>query len=172
MWFVGAPVSFVDDPLAAVPEGVDLVATRPADLHLTLVFLGRLTPDAALDLWGALPPLALPDGVRAVAWERFGRNALALSLGDDDGRLRIATEACRDVADARLADFIRPAGFRPHVTLGRIPKRARPPTPAALRGRPVPADPLHVGPPTLFRSRGRADGDRYAVVAAGRRQLG
>jgi 2'-5' RNA ligase len=165
VWFVGAPVSFAGDPLLAVPAGVEVVATRPADRHVTLVFLGRVPQESALDLWAALPPLTVPEHVGAVAWERFGRNAIALSVADDDDQLRAATDLCLDVAVAQLTDLTRPAGFRPHVTLGRIRKRARPPTPAALRGWPVPADPLHVGPPTLFRSRGRADGDRYEVVA-------
>jgi len=165
VWFVGTPVSFADDPLLAVPAGVELVATRPADRHVTLVFLGRMPQESALDLWDALPPLTVPEHVGAVAWERFGRNAIALSVADGDDQLRAATDLCLGVAVAQLTDFTRPAGFRPHVTLGRIRKRAHPPTPAAMRGWTVPAELIQVGLPTLFRSRGRADGDRFEVVA-------
>lgn len=142
-----------------------MVATRPADRHLTLVFLGRVPRDTVMAAWRSLPHLTLPEEVRAVAWERFGRRAIALSLADDDGRLGAAADVCVSVAGARLSGFRPPAGFRPHVTLGRVPKRVSPPTPAAMRTWSVPPEPLAVGPPTLFRSREDVAGSRYEVMA-------
>jgi 2'-5' RNA ligase len=163
MWFVGASVSFAVDDLV-MPEAEGVVATRPADRHLTLAYLGRVATEDVQRVWRALPPLALPERVLALGWERFGRRALALSLGDDDHRLRTAAEACFDAAGAQLLTFERPAELRPHVTLGRVRKGVRPPTPAAMRAWPVPSAPLTLGPPTLFRSRADASPDRYEVV--------
>jgi 2'-5' RNA ligase len=143
----------------------DVVPTRPADRHLTLVFLGRVPQATVMDLWRSLPPLTLPATIRALAWERFGRRAIALSLADDDGRLGAAADVCAEAAGAHLRDLRVPAKFRPHVTLGRVAKRASPPAPAALRTWPVPPAPLAVGAPTLFRSRDDPAGDRYEVMA-------
>ena len=46
MWFVGAPVSFGDDP-AAVPPAPAVVPTRPGDRHLTSA-LDELLSDSEL----------------------------------------------------------------------------------------------------------------------------
>lgn len=163
VWFVGAPVSFE----GALDEGFSrsdaIVPTRPGDRHLTLVYLGRVPTDDVMRVWRALPQLALPDHGRPLGWERFGRRAIALSLADDDGRLRSAAEVCFDVADARLPQFDRPASFRAHVTLGRVRKQAKPPTSTTLGAWIVPPA-VDLGPPTLFRLDEQSTGDRYERV--------
>ena len=73
VWFLGAPVTFHEDPVPAVPADLQARPTRPADRHVTLLFLGRVLDDAVQHLWGSLPSLGLPEQARAVGWERFGR---------------------------------------------------------------------------------------------------
>jgi 2'-5' RNA ligase len=164
VWFVGAPASFAGDPGDVVPSTTDLRATRPADRHITLVFLGRVPDDVVSRCWAGLPPVVLPREVRPLRWERFGRSAIALVVSDDDGLLRAAADACRG-ATASVVEVHPPSEHRPHVTMARVPRRARPPTAKALRGWAVPSGPLDVGGLTLFRSRAGGSGDRYAVVA-------
>ncbi len=162
MWFIGAPVSLAGDP-DVVPSNTELRLTRPGDQHLTLVFLGRIPVETAMDCWSALPQLALPPQTRPRRWERFGRSAIALVVSDDDGLLRSAAEAGHD-AVASLVELSRPSVFRPHVTMARVPRRARPPTAKVLQEWPVPSVPLDVGRTTLFRSTTGGSGDRYEVV--------
>lgn len=138
--------------------------TRSGDRHLTLVFLGRMPREHVLRFWESLPPLTLPDHGRPVRWELMGRRALALTLADDDGHLGVAADACFEAAAEQRIELRRPDRFRPHVTLARVPKRRKPPTPQVLRDWPVPPGPVCVGPPTLFRSREDTTGDRYEIV--------
>ena len=109
VWFVGAPVSFDGGLDEAFARDDAVVPTRPGDRHLTLVYLGRVPSDDVMGVWRALPRLSLPEHVRPLGWERFGRRAIALSLADDDGRLRAAADACFDVAAAQLTQFQRPS---------------------------------------------------------------
>ncbi len=164
MWFVGAPVRFAADDEPLLPADAGLRATRPGDRHVTLVFLGRVPDETALQVWHSIPPLTPPVHVHALRWERFGPSALALELSDDGGLLAAAAERCHDAAAHAAVDVRRPAAFRPHVTLARVPRRGRPPTARDLQGWPLPSRPLQVGPPTLFRSAPRSDGDRYEVI--------
>ena len=164
VWFVGAPVTFAADDEPLVPSDADVRATRPADRHVTLVFLGRVPDDTAHRVWRSLPTLRLPVEVHALRWDRFGRSALALRLSDDDGRLEAAAALCHDAAGDIVVDLRRPAVFRPHVTLARVPRRGRPPPERVLSSWPVPSSALQVGRPTLFRSNPRSTGDRYEVV--------
>lgn len=163
MWFVGAPVSFDGDLDEGFSSEGEIVPTRPGDRHLTLVYLGRVPTDDVMRVWRALPRLALPERLRPQGWERFGRRTIALSLADDIGHLRSAADACFDVADARLSQFDRPASFRAHVTLGRVRKGAKPPTPTTMGAWSVPPA-VGLGPPTLFRLDEHSTGDRYEVV--------
>ena len=137
--------------------------TRPGDRHLTLVFLGRIPVETVMDCWAALPPLVLPRQTRPRRWERLGQSAIALAISDDDGLLRSAADACHD-AVASLVELRRPSVFRPHVTMARVPRRARPPTSTVLQEWPVPSAPLDVGRTTLFRPAAGGSGDRYEVV--------
>jgi 2'-5' RNA ligase len=163
VWFVGAPLSFDGDLDAAVSRDDAIVPTRTGDRHLTLVYLGRVPTDDIMRLWRALPRLALPEHLRPLGWERFGRRAIALTLADDDRRLRVAADACFEVADAQLPQFDRPASFRAHVTLGRVRKQAKPPTLTTMGTWTFPAA-VDLSPATLFRLDERSTGDRYEKV--------
>jgi 2'-5' RNA ligase len=163
VWFIGVPMSLGADERELVPASADLVATRAADRHLTLVFLGRAPDHDVATVWQSVPALGLPSTVDAHRWERFGRSAIALVVSDDDGLLDAAATVCHDAADG-LIEVRRPSPFRPHVTMARVPRRARPPSSGALRGWPLPASPLEVGALTLFRSRTDPGTDRYEIV--------
>jgi 2'-5' RNA ligase len=164
VWFVGAPVSFDGDLDEAFSRDEAIVPTRPGDRHLTLAYLGRLPSDDVMRVWRGLPQLALPERLRPLGWERFGRRAIALTLAGDDGRLRAAADACCHVAEAQLPKFRRPASFRAHVTLGRVRKEATPPPPARMDAWRLPPGPVSLGRPTLFRLKDDREGDRYEVV--------
>jgi 2'-5' RNA ligase len=154
VWFVGAPVALVDErELPPLPGEVRW--TSVADRHLTLRYLGRVDDDIAMSAWRAMPALDLPPTASVLRWARFGRSALALVLDDPDGRLAAAAATAHPDA---------PPPYRPHVTLGRIPRRERPPSPTAIARWPLPADVMRVGAPTLFRTRPPGDGDRYEPV--------
>jgi 2'-5' RNA ligase len=133
------------------------------DRHVTLVFLGRVAEDTARRVWAALPTMTLPHERRALAWERFGRTAIALELADDDGLLEAAADACRE-ASTGVDEGRPPERFRPHVTMARVARRARPPSPRALARWQLPAEPLRVGALTLFRAAQQSSGDRYEQV--------
>ena len=162
MWFIGAPVSLAADEGEVVPAGAGLVVTRSGDRHLTLVFLGRVPDADVLATWAAVPELGLPSTVDARRWERFGRSAIALVVSDDE-LLDAAAAMCHDAAEG-LIHLRRPSPFRPHVTMARVPRRARAPTSRALRDWPLPARPIELGTLTLFRSRTEPTGDRYERV--------
>lgn len=166
MWFVGAPLHFAtgDDALVPTDADVDVEPIRPGDRHVTLVFLGRVPDDTALQVWRAVPPLRLPSELRAVRWARFGRSALALELSDDDGLLASAAGLCEGAAEPLVALQRHPV-YRPHVTMARVPRRSRPPSTRALEDWPLPAAPIAVGAPTLYRSNPQPTGDRYELVA-------
>ncbi len=80
-WFIGLPVADAVHAASwpAPPPCVRLFA--PADVHLTVAFLGPCGPDAAQAAWEALPA-ALPPPIvgRLGGLERFGRTALATPL--------------------------------------------------------------------------------------------
>ena len=164
MWFVGATVTCAETDEPLVPVRVDVRPTRPADRHVTLVYLGRVPEGTAHRVWHSLPRLQLPDEVRALRWERFGRNAVALELSDDDGLLEGASARCHDAAADVVVGVPRPSIFRPHVTMARVPRRARPPSATALRDWPVPSSALQIGRTTLFRTSPQSTADRYEVV--------
>jgi 2'-5' RNA ligase len=163
MWFVGAPVSFGDEAGELVPVDADVVATRPADRHVTFAFLGQVEPEIVEQYWSSLPTLDLPRHVHPRRWERFGRSAIALTLADDD-LLTAAADACHHAARGLIE--LRPSdAFRPHVTLARVRRRARPPSSQALRRWFLPRGAIEMGRLTLFRSRAEAHDDRYEHVA-------
>jgi 2'-5' RNA ligase len=164
VWFVGAPVTFAADDEPLVPADADVRAIGSADRHVTLVFLGRVPDDTARRVWQSIAPLELPVEVQALRWERFGRSALALELSDGDGLLEAAAALCHDAAADVGIEVRRPAVFRPHVTMARVPRRGRPPRERDLRGWPVPSSALRVGRLTLFHSNPQSTGDRYDVV--------
>ena len=161
-------MSFADDD-ELVPASADVVAIGRPDRHVTLVFLGGVPEGVALEVWRSLPPLRMPDEVRALRWDRFGRSALALELSDDDGLLAAAADPCQNAA-LQVVEVQRHPVYRPHVTMARVPRRSRPPSGRVLAGWPMPTDPVAVGVPTLYctPSPAHPTTDRYAVVAVAR----
>lgn len=164
MWFVGAPLSFDDDDDQLVPLEAGVTPVRPADRHVTLVFLGGVPDGTATQVWRSLPTLRLPPEVRALGWARFGATALALELSDQDGLLAVAAGRSAGVAES-LVDLQRHPTYRPHVTMARVPRRVRPPGARALHGWPVPEEPIAVGAVTLYRTKPQPGGNRYEIVA-------
>lgn len=130
-WFIALPF-----PAASLPgkEPERLPAgTRafdPADLHVTVAFLGAVGEHRALRAWaqlriGAALPLSAAIGPHAVFGPPHRPSALGLDLdtGTDDSPLARFIAEWRNVlrAAAGLAPEQRPV--RPHVTLGRPPRR-------------------------------------------------
>lgn len=128
-WFLALPL-----PLDAGWERCGLEMSPgirrfdPADLHLTLAFLGPCGEAAALAAWRALAPLPHPAlTVTAGAWLAMGppRRPSAYALG--------LAEGCEGVAELidrwgplALAAAGQPLGGRPalpHVSLARPPRR-------------------------------------------------
>lgn len=130
-WFIGLPfpvTSLPGEELKRLPAGTR--AFDPADLHVTVAFLGAVGENRALRAWGRLKagdalPLSAAIGPRATFGAPRRPSALGLDLdnGADDSPLTRFIADWRDVlrAAAGLAAEARPV--RPHVTLGRPPRR-------------------------------------------------
>lgn len=147
------------------PDGVRRV---PADhLHLTLAFLGSRSQDDADAVASLLPGVAAPPGSLRTAgalWlppRRPDVLTVAIAGGDRLDALRAGL-----VAALREAIGFEPEAraFRPHVTVGRIPRDTRLRRPQELQ----------VPPPTtfaaqaltLYRSHTQRGGARYEALAS------
>lgn len=130
-WFIALPfpvASLPDEELKGLPAGTR--AFDPADLHVTVAFLGAVGEQRALHTWrqlviGDALPLSATIGRRAVFGPPRRPSALGLDLDadTDDSRLtRFIAEWRNGLrAAAGLAPEQRPV--RPHLTLGRPPRR-------------------------------------------------
>jgi RNA 2',3'-cyclic 3'-phosphodiesterase len=118
----------------------DLAFANPAQLHLTLHFLGEVDPQRAEALTAALAPAldvpafdatlgALgtfpPAGAPRVVWS-------GLALGHEQ-TIALQTALQPRLRDARLAPPADERPFFPHVTLARVRRTARPGAGRALR---------------------------------------
>ncbi len=116
----------------------DLGLGRPLpeeNLHLTLAFLGECSAEAAAQLDEALCASPLPGAhLRPQGLELFGGaqgRALAATFAREPG---LEALHARARGAARLAGVELPRRrFRPHVTLARLPARARGPDALRLR---------------------------------------
>lgn len=130
-WFIALPVAARQLPRAAMdelPPGTR--AFHPLDLHVTVAFLGAVGEARALRAWTALEqrataPIDAAIGPRATFGNPRRPSALGLDLDADrpDSGLAGLIAAWRDPL-RRAADVAaeeRPV--RPHVTLGRPPRR-------------------------------------------------
>ncbi|MDX3907426.1 MAG: RNA 2',3'-cyclic phosphodiesterase [Pigmentiphaga sp.] len=124
--------------LAELGAGLPPARLHPADLHLTVAFLGTLTADHEAHLHAALTPMAhrLPDLALTSLelWPHPARPRVAVAgfaLPDPLRQLVGATRAL--LRDMALPVEGRP--FRPHVTLARFKP-----------GQPAPALPAPAGP--------------------------
>lgn len=130
-WFIALPfpaTSLPGEELKGLPAGTR--AFDPADLHVTVAFLGAVGEHHALRAWERLDtgnalPLSAAVGPRATFGAPRRPTALGLDLeaGTDDGPLTRFIAQWRNAlrTAAGLAPEQRP--IRPHVTLGRPPRR-------------------------------------------------
>jgi 2'-5' RNA ligase len=124
------------------------------DLHLTLAFIGALSPEIARRIACLLTQHEpAPFRWRIDHLGRFERARVAWAAGPDDARLSALAAGVRRLLDAEAVTYDRRA-FVPHVTL----LRALPPTaflPADARHAAIdPPIDWRVGAPRLLRSAG------------------
>ena len=148
----------------AAPAAVRRVAAE--NLHVTLAFLGSRDADAAGMVGELLPRVARPLGVQRTAgalWlppRRPGVLTVALAAADAlvalQGDVVAALERAIGFEPERRA-------FRPHVTVGRVPRGTRIDTRRELR---VKAPELTFRAPalTLYRSQTGRGGARYEAL--------
>jgi 2'-5' RNA ligase len=128
-WFVALPLDARQLPtgeLDALPPGTR--GFHPLDLHVTVAFLGPVGHETALDAWSTAdwssePALRAFTGPRATFGSPRRPSAYGLELEDAAGNLQAFIARWRDHL---LAAADRPAdtrAVRPHVTLGRPPRR-------------------------------------------------
>lgn len=159
---------------SAAAPGLDVRFVDPADLHLTLRYLGPL-PDPARDavIEALRPPLGAPGvpSVRVRGLDSFGDRArprvLYAALAEPAWPVAQLAEAL----DERLAPWLLPARqapFVPHITLARSRSPAGAAGLAVLRDRLADLDlgPLALSPITLYRSGPVDKSPRYAPVFA------
>lgn len=159
--------------LVALTQPLNAGRAVPEDnLHLTLVFLGEVAPEALDDLHLELEALAWrPFPLRLAGLEAFGGARPTVLVVRGEGGPALA-DLQRAVARAvrRAGIETRRERFAPHVTLARF-GRTVPPEEAARLGRFLQARgdaafaPFTVGQLSLYRSDLRADGARHTVLA-------
>jgi|AntRauTorcE11898_2_1112593.scaffolds.fasta_scaffold00781_12 2'-5' RNA ligase len=130
-WFIALPfpaACLQADEWAQLPTGTR--AFDPEDLHVTVAFLGAIGEQRALRAWerfraGDELPVATTTGARATFGAPRRPSALGLDLdtGSRDGALTRFISEWRNTLRA-AADLVREERpVRPHVTLGRPPRR-------------------------------------------------
>jgi 2'-5' RNA ligase len=146
---------------AAAPPQVRRVPA--ANLHVTLAFLGARDEDDAAAAGGLLAGLARPLGVlrtAGVLWLAPRRpHVLTVALGAQEELSSLQRDL---VAGLTAAIGFEPERrpFRPHVTVGRVPRGTRIDTRGELDP-PVPELAFDAGALTLYRSHTGAGGARY-----------
>ena len=150
---------------AAAPPVVRRVA--PDNLHVTLAFLGSRDEDDALVVGRLLSArarkLARLQTAGALWLPPRRPGVLTVALLADDGLSALQADL---VAVLRSAIGLEPEArpFRPHITVGRVPRWTRIATRDALRA-PAPALTFRAPAVTLFRSHTSAGGARYEPLA-------
>lgn len=128
-WFIALPVRAAELPaglLGSLPAGIRRF--HPEDLHVTVAFLGPVTAATARTAWAAgdwsrQPPLATHTGPRAGFGHPRRPSAYGLEIGDGDDPVAGFLRRWREplLAAAGRPPETRPV--RPHLTLGRPPRR-------------------------------------------------
>ena len=150
--------------LRGAQAGRQLRAVRPANMHLTLAFLGE-RDDAEISLVAGIlathADLAPRLAVGAPVWLPARRpRVLAVEIRPLDERL---IELQGRIADSlgRTLDWKRPRSFRPHITVARIGRAGSP------RLEPLPPTPqleFTAGSLTLYRSFLLPEGAEYRAL--------
>lgn len=129
-WFIGLPID-----AQALPEGLleglpaGLRRLPPADLHITVAFLGAVDESAARAAWELAADIEEgPFRVTLGPAAAFGRparpSAFGLELGDGREAVAALIGRWRDHLLAAAGQPPERREPRPHVTLGRPPRRA------------------------------------------------
>ena len=129
-WFIGLPVPAADwllETLSNAPEG--LRCFQPADLHITLAFLGTVDSELAHSAWSAAekramdPTFIVPGKVRPFgAKKRPSALSFVLEAGHDEIAAYMERNRTAILRGAGRPPDKRPP--RPHLTIARIPRRA------------------------------------------------
>ena len=149
---------------AAAPASVRRVA--PENLHLTVAFLGARDADAASAVGALLGEVERPLGMQRTAgalWLPPRRpGVLTVALRADDALLALQRDL---VAALERAIGFEPErrAFRPHVTVGRVPRGTRIDTRRALAV-PAPELAFRMDALTLYRSHTGGGGARYEAL--------
>lgn len=151
------------------PNVPDLRWTDPASWHVTLAFIGSVSPSRVPPMVDALQaalrpvhPFAVPTG-RVGAFPRpAAATAAWYGVADPEGRLAALAAA---VGEAVLPPGERPR-FRPHLTVGRSRVRRGEPLGPWLATLTAPDGELPVSEVVLYRSHLRRGPARYESLAA------
>jgi 2'-5' RNA ligase len=151
---------------AAAPA---IVRRVPADnLHLTLAFLGSRSAGEATAVGAGLAELARPlDALRATGalWlPRRRPGVLCVGLRDDGDLAALQADLTAQL-QAAIGWEAERRRFRPHVTVGRVPRGTRIDTRSALTS-PVPPLAAAATALTLYCSHTGPDGARYEPLAS------
>ena len=155
-------------------EGVGARWVKPANIHLTLKFLGDTDPAREADIRTAMQAAVADQAPLELAtaglggFPRLARpRVLWQAVMGDSERLQVIQQSL----EAHLA----PCGFRPerrpfraHLTIGRVrnPKRWRPEETAVLKGmQDLPPQPFTVDTLTWYQSRLEPGGAVYTALA-------
>lgn len=172
--FVGLPVPEpLTPPLLSVQEAVPLGRAVPEEgLHLTLVFLGEVAPEAAEELHEALEGRRLPrprlafDGLATYGGDRA--KLLAMEIRPDSALTELQAVCARAARQAGVA--LERRRFRPHVTLVRfgsgLPPRRQPELDRALKHFGTPVGEAEAQRVVLYRSHLGEGGAVYEELAA------
>ncbi len=158
-WFIALPVEDAEWRRALRKEGPDARWTHPADLHLTLAFLGAVGEQSAHAAWDALG--ALPPPPRAAQLGRLKRFGRALAAEVEAPELVEWMGAHREALLAAAGAKPDPRAPRPHLSVAR-PRRGE----ALFRwaaGYELPRVALDLAPPALF-TRSDRPAPRYVAV--------
>ena len=129
-WFIGVPVpddQWFESACSVLPAGLQVF--HPADLHITVAFLGPVDEKTALSAWDVARKQVLPDQTISLeSMEAFGPvdrpSAIAVVPSQGKRQLSAFIGAHRDrilLHAGRNRDKYPP---RPHVTVARIPRKA------------------------------------------------
>lgn len=152
----------------ALSSGPGIRAVHPADLHLTLAFIGDLPAELGQKVARALPTLARPLRslpLETIEWWPDGiRPRVLVATFTPDEDVQALVEGLR----THLAEAALPTGnaFRAHLTLARASRRITPETAAAAARHPHPPAQACFTALTLYATRPDAPAGHYWQVVS------